>query len=79
MSVSTIAPATEWRGVLVDLAWVCEWAERFPHESSEESHEWARAEIARIGRHLDSLPEQYRLEMPSEEKYLVALDIANMG
>jgi hypothetical protein len=74
MPATVIEPATKWSGVLTDLAWIMEWAERFPCEESDKSLDWARQEIARIGRHLDQLPAEHRLRMPTEEKYLAAMD-----
>lgn len=79
MSTTTIEPATKWAGVLTDLAWILEWAERFPNEDTDAAIDWARSEIARIGRHLDLLPAGHRLEMPTVEKYLAAMDAVNLG
>ncbi len=73
-TTTTIEPATKWSGVLTDLAWICEWAERFPNEDTEAAIDWVRREIDRIGHHLDRLPAEHRLEMPTEARYVAAME-----
>lgn len=79
MPATAIEPATKWSGIITDLAWILEWAERFPNEQTDASIDWARREIARIGRHLDQLPAEHQLAMPTEEKYLAAMDAVHQG
>lgn len=79
MPAASLEPATKWSGVITDLAWILEWAERFPNEDTQAALDWARREITRIGRHLDSLPAEHRLSMPTEEKYVAAMEAVQLS